>query len=560
MSKVRQTYEDLRRLREIVAVLFDAGFSGYVDAARLQYLVPVRARWRRPFLTKLERERLERPVPVRVREAFESLGPTFVKFGQMLSLRADLAGEDFAREFQKLQQGARTIPFEEVEKTIQTALGKPVARAFVTFEKKPLAAASLAQVHRATLSGRRKVAVKIQRSGIREKIEHDLHLMLILAHILERSAPSLARYRPVAVVKEFADWTMRELDFTVEAANIDRFRANFADRPDLKIPEVIWSHTRREVLVMELIEGETFDKLPRTKVGRELRLCVAKNFTRSLLKMYFGDGFFQADPHPGNFRVLPDGTLAMFDFGMVGYLPADLRAELVSCFISYVNRDSEAYARHLLELAEPGPEANVSSFKREAQGILDRLMFRPTNQKGGVYAFAKIVNLGASYDLHFPSDLVLLARSLATGEATAIRLASDFDIDALIKPFLDELMKSQLDPRNYAKSFRSNFFDYLGFLKEMPERTIALLKKAESGEFGVKLNFGELRDLKDEFDRENDIRIVSLTAAALFVGSAVMMLLKDSPALYGLPVGQIALLTSLVLFVWTALQVMHRPR
>lgn len=562
MTKTRQAYQDARRLREIVSTLFDAGFSSYVDAAKLRYLVSVRARLRRPFLPAGERERLERPVPVRVREAFERLGPTFVKFGQMLSLRPDLVGEEYCEEFSKLQEGVARIPYAEVARTVEEELGRPIAKAFVSFERRPIAAASLAQVHKATISGKRVVAVKVQRRGARETIEWDIHLMLLLAHLLERSLPSIKRYRPVGVVREFAEWTLRELDFTVEGASIDRFRADLRDDPEVAIPTVHWSHTRTRVITADFLEGRTFAELVRgRKAGdRELRVKVAGVLVRTLFRMYFVDGFFQADPHPGNYRVLKDGRLAMFDFGMVGYLTTELRSELLSCFMSLINKDADSYAKHVIELAEEGPEADVPAMKRDIQGVLDRLMYPPIARKGSVSSFAKAIALGARHDLHFPSDLALFARSIMTAEGVATRLDPKLELDAALRPFLDEALRRQLDPTRIGKALSSNAFDYLSFVKTLPDRTIALLRKAESGEFGVKLDLDELADMKEEFDRENDIRVTAIVAAALFVGAALLIQGAAKAALWGAPLGELALLTSFALFLWTAFQVMHRPR
>lgn len=560
MSRFREAYEDARRLRQVVVTLFDAGFSRYVDAARLQYLVPWRKRLSLSLLAAAERERLERPTPVRVREAMEKLGPTFMKFGQMLSLRADLVGEKFAREFAKLQETAQPVPFADVIRVVQEELGKPLPRAFVRFERRPYAAASLAQVHRAELSGGRRIAVKVQRPGIRAVVEKDVHLMLLLAHLLERSSPALSRYRPVSLVKEFADWTLRELDFSVEAANIDRFRVNFSDEPEIRIPEVVWSHTTRRLLTMELISGERISAFFLKKRSKEFRLALAQIALRALLKMYFLDGFFQADPHPGNFVVLPGPKLAFLDLGMVGYLTAEHRAELIGCFLSYVNRDTESYTRHLLELAEKGASGDENGFRRDVQGILDRLMYKPVKQKRIAEAFYRVINLGAAKDIHFPTDLVLLARSLVTAEQVALRLAPDIDLDDVLKPFLNKVWESQLNPGKIVAGVRSNAFDYFYFLKTLPERTLGLMKKLESGEIGVKLNFDELRDLKEEFDRENDVRVIAIVAAALFVGAAVLLQIRADHVLWGFPIGHLALLSSLALFLWTAFLVMRRPR
>lgn len=481
--------------------------------------------------------------PARLRELFEKLGPTFVKFGQMLSVRSDLVGSAMAAEMAKLQRDARSFAFRD----------NKFKKQFKSFEEKPFAAASLAQVHRAVLKNGTRVAVKIQRPGIRPQIENDLHIMAVLAHLLEEHVTEIRPLRPVRLIKEFADWTIRELDFEVEGSNLDRLRHNFAENPRVRVPRVFWKYSSSNVLVMELIEGK-----PLEKVRPSDRRALADIGVRAALQQFFIDGFFQADPHPGNFVALPGPVLVFHDLGQVGYLPRATRSELVACLTAYLARDTENYTKHLLDLAEIGAESDIPGFKHDVQNALDRVMYKPTAKKKISAAFAEVIALSVRRGIYFPTDLVLLSKALLTIESVGRKLYPSFDLDAALRPALNEAIKHELSPRRIARDLQTEFFDYAEFTRSLPGRLADLLKKVETGSLGVKLDFDELRGLKREFDRQNDERVLAMIVVALFIGSAAIL---SSPVVTatGLLLGRIGLGLTAVLFVWLIKQVAYKP-
>ena len=558
MTSIKQRAGDLRRLRQIVVELWVAGFDAFLDDLELKRIVPLRTRLGRALSVE-RRAHLEKPPQVRIRETMERLGPTFVKFGQMLSLRADLVGEEYAREFSKLQRAVPPFRAAQAAQVIREELGKPPEKIFKEFDKKPFAAASLAQVHRARLRNGKKVAVKIQRPSVRATVENDIHILLLLAHLAERHVPQLRTLRPVRLVREFADWTLRELDFTVEGGQIDRFRANFADEEGVRVPLVYWDYTGKRVLTMEFLDGLQLDDLAGLRRAKIDRKELAETGVRLALRQFFIDGFFHGDPHPGNFTALPGNKLGMMDFGIVGTLPADLRLELVSAFISYKNRDTEAYTKHLLDLAEVTKEADVRGFSAEVQRIINRVIYGPLKKKGISDAFYQVVTSGARHGVYFPTDLVLLGKSLLTIEAVGLKLHPAFDLDATLEPFLSTVIKSELSPRRLAQQVENNAFDALSLARTLPEHTLKLLKKIETGNLEVKLDLEELRDLKQEFDRQNDDRILALVVTALFIGSAAVLRLETF-TLLGWSLGRIGFVLSIVLFLWLVYRVRKQPR
>jgi len=546
---LKSKIEDLNRLRQIITVLFEAGFGFIIDRLRLRYLVPLRLRLSQRFKRLKAPAKPEiKPPQVRLRESFEKLGPSFMKLGQILSLRPDLIGFEYAKELEKLQSRAATFSFEQVEKIIQKEFGRPIETLFKSFEKKAFAAASLAQVHRAVLKDGTQAAVKVQRPNIEETIKKDIHILFFLAFLLEKYIPESKPLRPTQVVKEFAAWTMRELDFKVEATNTERFRYNLKDEPDIKIPKVYWDLTSQKVLTMEFVDGVKLDeeeRLAKMKLSREL---LASNAVKVLLKQFLIDGFFHADPHPGNFFVLKNNIICLHDFGMVGYVSPEMRSEMVSYFMSFINQDMENSLKHLLDVAEVREGSDVEGFKQEVSSILSAWFYSPAKESIAT-SFFKAISASVKYNIVFPSNLVLLGKAMLATEAMAKRFYPKFDFNEQFAAFVGMVYRSAFDPRAAAKDFQDNMFDYLAFLKKLPEHTLKLLEKFEKGDIGVKINIEEFIEVKEEIDRQNDVRILAGLTAITLLTSALVMNIEEA-RIFGISLGRIGLLIGFVLIIW----------
>ncbi|OGD44335.1 hypothetical protein A3J02_00620 [Candidatus Azambacteria bacterium RIFCSPLOWO2_02_FULL_46_11] len=546
---LKSKIEDLNRLRQIITVLFEAGFGFIIDRLRLRYLVPLRLRLSQRFKRLKAPAKPEiKPPQVRLRESFEKLGPSFMKLGQILSLRPDLVGFEYAKELEKLQSRAATFSFEQVEKIIQKEFGRPIGELFKSFEKKAFAAASLAQVHRAVLKDGTQAAVKVQRPNIEETIKKDIHILFFLAFLLEKYIPESKPLRPTQVVKEFAAWTMRELDFKVEATNTERFRYNLKDEPDIKIPKVYWDLTSQKVLTMEFVDGVKLDeeeRLAKMKLSREL---LASNAVKVLLKQFLIDGFFHADPHPGNFFVLKNNIICLHDFGMVGYVSPEMRSEMVSYFMSFINQDMENSLKHLLDVAEVREGSDVEGFKQEVSSILSAWFYSPAKESIAT-SFFKAISASVKYNIVFPSNLVLLGKAMLATEAMAKRFYPKFDFNEQFADFVGMVYRSAFDPRAAAKDFQDNMFDYLAFLKKLPEHTLKLLEKFEKGDIGVKINIEEFIEVKEEIDRQNDVRILAGLTAITLLTSALVMNIEEA-RIFGISLGRIGLLIGFVLIIW----------
>ncbi|HCC22330.1 hypothetical protein A2480_04520 [Candidatus Uhrbacteria bacterium RIFOXYC2_FULL_47_19] len=575
--RLRSTVGDLRRLRTIVTILFEEGLSFLVDELRLRYLVSGRSRLLRHFKsgTRLGQRLLGRPIEdvppeVRLRRAFERLGPTFMKLGQLLSVRPDIIPAEYIRELAKLQDIGPVLAPGIAEKIVERELGMSIENLFESFDVRPLAAASMAQVHRAVLRNGKAVAVKVRRPDIEKVVRDDIHILAYLAQTMERHIPESRRFHPVEVVRDFADWTLKEIDLEIEGAHMDMFRDGLEQIPEVVIPQVYWEYVSSSVLVSDLIEGLKVDDLPALDTAKVDRKELAVIGLRVGLHQFLIDGFFHADPHPGNLTVLPAHghsgdkgyrplRLGIYDFGLVGRISDRFRFELISCFVSFVERDQESYVRHVLDMAEIEDDADLHSFESEARTILTGVMHRSERKSSMASAFYRVVVTGAKHGITFSTDLVLLAKAFMTVENVGLNLWPEIDLEKEMKLFLAEVVREELDPRRLVSDLKTSAFDSLYQLRQLPSETRTLFERLGRGEIGVKMNLQEIKELKEEFDRQNDVRMLAFLAAALLIASAVILRIDDEIRTLGLPFGQIGLGVGTFVVIWLIRLIRRRP-
>ncbi len=536
----------LNRLRVILTTFLLFGGNCLLRRARLLYFVPWRLRLRALFHRGEAQkespcpEREERIIsPAGLRELFEKLGPTFVKLGQILSLRPDFVGEELSRELSKLQSDVSPFPFEEVEKIIKAELGGRPDRIFRSFDPQPAAAASLAQVHHAFLEDGTEVAVKVQRPEIRELIEKDIRLLAWLTRLAEALVPRVRPYNPVQVVAEFADWSRRELNFAVEGHNAERFRFAFRENPHIKIPLIYWEFTSPRVLTMEYIHGVRADDFAGIEREGLDRKQLALNGVDAQLQQILIDGFFHADPHPGNSFALKRNKLCFYDFGIVGHLSEAQRRELTSCLVAFSSQDIESFLAHFLHLTHLSDASDVPAFRKDASEILSELFFSPTNPSVA-WIFFRLINKGATRRIGFPADLALVSKSLITTEAMGLALYPDFDFNEHLAPFVKKAFESAVDPTRLRRSFANDLLDYASFLKELPERIHTLLTRLDVQEgAGLGVDRRDLILLQNRLDRAIDSRLaeIALLSAAFLVVAALVGVGESVLASRLLPIG-----------------------
>lgn len=564
--RLKSKINDINRLRKILATVFEMGGGILLKKMRLKYLVPWTCKIhcffkpRHPKNCLIQMKRNEPVISAEVlRKMLEKLGPTFVKLGQVLSLRADLVGEKISEELSKLQSDVTPFSWQEAQQILTKELGQKPERIFKKIEKKPIAAASLAQVHRAYLKDGTEVAIKIQRPHIRTIIEQDIQLLFYFAHLVERFLPELSPYQPVRVIKEFADWTLRELDFKAEGNNAERFRFVFKENPHVHIPLIFWDYTTSRILVMEFMHGvKANDIVGIKKLGINPKK-IAFIGIDAIFQQILMDGFFHADPHPGNFFALKNNVLCLHDFGMVGYLTAEQRKELVSCFVAFVEKDIDHFFKHFMHLAILSDQSDVINFQKEVSNILSEFFFSP-KQPSIAGLFFRIINRGAIYGIRFPADLALFGKVVITTEAMGLKLYPEFNFNKTLQPFIQKAYQFYLDPKRTLQNFKANVFDDLAFFETLPERTQKLLSRMESGDLSIKVDPSEWLELKKEFDRQNTVRILSVVLVAVLITTGILLHFEGVRTIANIPLSSLGIMASAILLVWLILKLRKGPK
>jgi len=410
MFKFIKEVRDINRLRDILSVLFEEGFDFLIGKLRLKHKIP---------LTKRIRSRIEKKkkfsIEKRLRLTLERLGPTFIKFGQVLSVRPDLIPKSYIKELEILQDKVPEFPYSIVEEQIKKELGKEINEIFLNFGKKPIASASISQVHKATLKNGKIVAVKIQRPDVRKIMESDIEIMFYVAKLLEKRVPKIRKFNPVQIIKEFANWTEKELDFRREAINAKRFKKNFASDKKVKIPEIFDNFTTNKILVMEFIEGIELHNIKQIKKkGINLRPLIDKGF-EAILTMVFIHGFFHADPHPGNIIITKDNKIAFVDFGIVGHFDENLKAKSIDLFYGVIENNAEKIVETLIELSNSEIE-NKEELEYEISDVLERLQTGDIKTVKVSYILENILDIALNRGIKMPTSFVLFGKTVITLE------------------------------------------------------------------------------------------------------------------------------------------------
>ena len=403
----------------------------------------------------------------RLRLALESLGPVFVKFGQLLSVRRDLIPEDLADELARLQDNVPPVPWEAVRETLARAYGKPHEQVFATFDSVPIASASVAQVHFATLPDGREVAVKILRPGIAEVIARDVDLLYALASLVARSREG-RRLRPREVVAEFEKTIAEELDLVREAANASQLRRNFADRRLLIVPEVYWDWCNRDVMVMERIKGIPVNATQRLRdAGVDIKR-LARDGVEIFFTQVFRDGFFHADMHPGNIFVNPDGRYCGVDFGIMGTLSDADKNYLAVNFMAFFHRDYRRVAVAHLEAGWVSPDSRVDELESAVRSVCEPIFDRPLKEIYFGKLLVRLFEVSRRFQAQVQPQLVLLQKTLLQVEGLGRQLDPDLDLRSAAQPILERWMNEQVGPRGFVKQMRDEAPLWARTLPQLP--------------------------------------------------------------------------------------------
>ncbi len=525
------TARDLGRLHEVASVLARYGFGDMVRRLGMAHVLE-----RAGKVVPLERlnELVALPPPERVRRALEEMGPSFVKLGQVLATRVDLFTPEWIAEFEKLQNRVPALPFEQVREQLEADLGAPPEQVFAAFDPEPLAAASIAQVYRARLQDGSEVVVKVRRPNIKPLVEADIRLLHRLAEIIEAESPDLARYQPRALARQLQSSLALEMDLAAECRHAERIAASFADEPALVVPTVYWQWTGERVNVQQFIDGIPLSDLDALEAAGGDRARIARLGAQIELKMMFIDGFFHADPHPGNVFWLPGDRLALIDFGMVGRLSETRRQQMVDLFDGLVQRDAGPVTEVLLDWSVDD-RVNAGALTQQVEEFIDHYHGVPLKELHLGRMMGEITALLREHRVAMPPDLALMVKVLVTLEGMGSRLDPEFDMATEAEPFLQRVMLARYSPRALARRGRRMVGDSLGLLAALPSELKQLLRMARRGRMNVNLDIVRLEKFGQRVEHSANRLTIGVVIAALIVGSSIVMTISGGPTLLGLP-------------------------
>jgi len=518
---------DFGRIHEISSILIRYGFGDMVRRLGVANIVESAGhvlKWHEvEDLTQIE-------PPVRVRRALEDMGPTFVKLGQILATRADLFSPEWLTEFKKLQDQVKTVPYEQLVEQIEDDLGAKPEEIFAEFCHQPLAAASISQVYKARLQDGSPVVVKIRRPGIRSVVEADLRFLTQLAEIAEQEIKPLQRYRPKEIAHQFTLSMRRELDLAAECRNAERMMNNFINAPNIVIPKVYWQWTSERINVQQFIDGIAgYDIDAIEKAGLD-RKILAKRGAETVLKMILEDGFFHADPHPGNCFYLKNNRIAFIDFGMVGRLSEDRRDQVLNLLRGLVDKDSQRVVKVLLQWSDKTSPHNRDSFFLDIDEFIDQYYDIPLKELNITDLLNNLTTLLRDHQLNLPPDLTLLLKAFITLDGLGRQLDPEFNLVEEASPLLQRIFLARYSPDALFKKGKNNLFNLAEILTDLPRDLHQLMESMRHGALSVKIDINKPDWLSKELDRTINRLSVSLVTSALIVGSSIVTTVEGGPS------------------------------
>jgi len=517
LSTIPQLYRNVGRWSEVIAVLSKYGLADWLSQFNLEFTKGLLKTRDGEVLARLSRE-------ARIRLVLIELGPTFIKLGQILCTRPDLIGADLANELQGLLASVPPDTPQVVRATIESELGQPIEEIFSEFEENAVASASIGQVHRARLLSGQRVAVKVQRAGIDEKVRVDMDILSGLAQLAE-SLPELVNYRPKATLAEFQRMLRRELDFGREERNILQFARDYADTPGVRIPGVYSEFSTPKVLTMEWLEGVSLC-YPERLQALDLDLDdVAHRGAELYLEMIFTHGVYHADPHPGNILVLEDGAIGLLDFGMVGRIDEPLREQIEEMLLAMVAQDTEQLTRVVMQIGEAPRDLDETALRCDVAEFVAHYGSQPLDEFDLSGALTEMIEIIRRYRIILPTPIAMLLKTLILLEGSGRRIQPRFSLLEAMGPYRKKALMRRLSPKRRINKLRRIAGDLERLAEVFPRRMIDILAQVQSGKFDMHLDH---RGLEPSVNR----LVLGMLTSSLFVGSSLMMSLKVWPVLY----------------------------
>lgn len=558
IGAINKTYRHLNRYQGILRVLFKYGFSDVLERLHIdQYLesgLQMINRKPREQIDKLSR-------PERLRMSLEELGPTFIKFGQVLSTRSDFIPPEYLFELAKLQDDVPPFSYEDVESIFLAEMGHKPEELFAEFKREPVAAASIGQVHEGVLRDGDKVVVKVQRPEIEKIIAVDLEILAHIAALMEKYLEELQGHRPTSIVEEFARTISKEIDYSVEIGNIERFAKQFERNKTIYVPKVYRDLSCERILTMENIQGlKASDVDQLRKQGADLPL-VAERGTNLIMEQIFVHGFFHADPHPGNIFILPDNLICFLDFGMMGRLSRQNRDDFTDLVLYIVARNERKVMESVLKLTNHYEDINRDALSRDLSEMLDRYLYLPLKELEAGKILQDLLELVSRHQIFFKPNFYLMMKAITTVEGVGCILDPDLELLKLAQPFMKKVKSDRLRLNRIAEEAGLATSEYIDLLRDLPEELRSILSQLRQGRMKLEFEHRGLSDLRVALDQVSNRISFAIVLASLIIGSSLIILSGIPPKWHDIPIiGLIGFLLAGVMGFWLLLSILRHGR
>ncbi|MGI6421318.1 MAG: ABC1 kinase family protein [Syntrophomonadaceae bacterium] len=553
LNRSINTVKHLPRYREVANVFIKYGFASAYDYLNLPFFRlgqktdPVDQRGRRKSAAR------------RLRNAFEELGPTYIKMGQLLSTRADWLNPEFIEELEHLQDQVPSFPLEQVQ-AILAEEGIDLEQDFSFFNPQPIAAASIGQVHEGVLSSGIRVVVKVKRPGIDDRIKTDLEILREISVWLERRSEWIRFYKFSEIVDELGQALVNELDFQKEARNIEIFYANFKDIDTVIIPKVFWEYSGQRVLTMEYVEGVKISDLARLKQQQYDTGRIASHIVKALYHQIYEHGFFHADPHPGNMAVGEGERIIFYDFGQVGIIEEYDRDRYTTLLIGMMKHDVMGVTRSLLDIADNTQQISPEELRRDVANLSRKYYGLPLSQINVAEALRELLDLSAQYRVRLPAQLSLLIKMLMTIESTIAGLDPTLSLVDIAVPYGKKAVKARLAGPRIKRELGELLLDYTHIARRLPQDISSILKKLHEGQITIRVEDSRVEKLGIKLDLISNRLSLAIILASLIIGTSMFANLSGSSLLSRLPIAELGFILALLLGLFLAYSILRSGR
>lgn len=523
---ISKAYRHTKRYIQIAQTFAKHGFadiithSGFIDGITdLAKLVKIKKNKSEIKLTRYERIRL----------VLEDLGTTFIKLGQIMSSRGDLIPEELLVELEKLQDSVKSVPHQEIIEVIEKELKKPIGELFKSFSEKPLATASISQVHRAVLNSGEEVVVKVLKPGISKTVKVDIEIMHYLATLIEKNIPQFSLMNIVGIVEEFNRAINKELNFSYELVYMGRFNRYFNNYDIIHVPQVFKKYSTNKILTMEFVDGIKISDLKRIEENNLDRLIIAKNGADLILKQIFEFGFFHADPHPGNIAVLKNNVICFYDYGMMGTISKDTKKLIIAMLVGIIKKDDDKIIKNLIVHVENKKELNISLFELQVKDFIEKHLYGDLNEMNLSELLNDFMALTAENKIKIPSDFYLLFRALVLFQRNGQKLNPEFNFIEFVEPYIKRFLKENLSPKKLAEEIFITGSEYINLIRELPTDTKNLIEMLKKGEMNINVAHTGFEKINKTHEQISNRISFAIVLASMVVGSSLILHSKVPP-------------------------------